>query len=425
MPSPSIFQAAEVAKSNGMNISDPRTVDDVHRYAGLGNSIRHRARLPSPAGMDVTMEKTDGENVSHHHETAVISLDSSPAVRSFSTPSSHSKVPSGLQFPSSSADLSAIFASPVPQLSQPVLSPFRLHQDFQSFPIPQPSAAPSSTPPPVTPSAIETDSTPMKPGFDASLNGLGGPTALLQALNTHQTSPVMQQSIAIPQAQREAGDNLQDSVMGESETAANNEPSSSFTMTPPRPPRIGGNRNNPTSHAPPTPSLQGSLTPNIKPRSTAQLPFPITPQRGSQAEFFTPVRAQPNLFAPIGNNPQPSIPFPHPSSHTDTIHTPSRIPVSVSTPGKSSSDIHLPLGNAVANTESALPSGLLSPPTTSQLRQPSNLRNTANGAASKIPRPGKKPYAKPISRLPKPKASGVASPVNSVASSKVCIFFFS
>ncbi|CAG8686984.1 1752_t:CDS:2, partial [Acaulospora colombiana] len=66
-------------------------------------------------------------------------------------------------------------------------------------------------------------------------------------------------------------------------------------------------------------------------------------------------------------------------------------------------------GTSNIEANSSMTSSLTSPPNilspnTSQLRQPSNLRNTLTGAASKIPRPGKKPYAKPVSRLPKPKA---------------------
>jgi hypothetical protein len=171
----------------------------------------------------------------------------------------------------------------------------------------------------------------------------------------------------------------------------------------------------------PTASLQGSLTPLLGPVSTARLPFPITPQRTSQSDFFAPVCDRGDLFAPVGNNID--IRFSHASSNDNSNRTHSRIPVSVSTPGKASSSAQsllppLVLGSAEVRPDSRMDPQ--SPPTTSQLRQPSNLRNTVGGAASKIPRPGRKPYSKPTSRLPKPKPVAKVSPVSGATSSKAC-----
>jgi hypothetical protein len=437
LPSPSLFQVTNESASND-TMFHSRTSEGHSSHLDLeslpppatdylqdtGNSREYREEDAHPLEMDVNMETFDEGQPMLELHTANIQLDSSPAARPLPTPSPHSGLSDGLQFPST-VDLSALFASPVPHISQPVLSPFRLHQNFQSFSDPQ--LEKSSTPPPMTPPPTNAqDDTPMKPIFpmQSSPSNKATSTALSPLRLVHPATP---KKASVPQMDGIPLETEQKHEDLATETAEPTGGSSSLSLrlaTPTRPSQAVGNSGSATR---PMASLQGSLTPLLGPMSTTRLPFPITPQRSSQAGFFTPIRDRENIFAPVGNNPRylsPSIT--HASSNDHNIHTPSRIPVSVSTPGKDSSSSHSllpPLEGAetLPDLREAVASrmNLLSPPMTSQLRQPSNLRNAVVGAASKIPRPGRKPYSKPTSRLPKPKAIAKTSPVSSVASSKV------
>jgi hypothetical protein len=437
LPSPSLFQVTnESASDNTMFNTGTSEGHSSHPnleslpppatdyLQATGNSGEYKKEDGHPLEMDVNMETINDEQPILQPHTADIQLDSPHVARPLPTPSPPSGLLDGLQFPST-ADLSALFASPVPHISQPVLSPFRLHQNFQSFSNPQ--LEKSSTPPPMTPPPTDAqDDTPMKPIFpmQSSPSNKSTSTTLSPLRLVH---PVTPEKPSVPQTDDIPLETEQTHKDFMTETAEPTNGSSSLSLrlaTPTRPSQGVGNSGSTTR---PMTSLQGSLTPLLGPMSTARLPFPITPQRSSQAGFFTPIRDRDNIFAPVGNNPRYLTPsFAHASSNDNNIHTPSRIPVSVSTPSKdppSSQSLLPPLEGAETRPDSqeaaASRVNLLSPPMTSQLRQPSNLRNAVVGAASKIPRPGRKPYSKPTSRLPKPKAIAKASPVGSVASSKV------
>lgn len=113
------------------------------------------------------------------------------------------------------------------------------------------------------------------------------------------------------------------------------------------------------------------LAPLVKPENPGQLPFPFTTTIEDLAlSSETPQK-----------NPPPLVTTPK-----SLTKLPSQIPIA--TPVK---NLHFP------------EAGSLKAPIASQLRQPSPLRTTGTGAASRIPRPGSKPYAKPASKLPKPK----------------------
>jgi hypothetical protein len=445
LPSPSLFQVTNEWASHDTTFStrtseghsshpDPEAVlpAATEYLQGTGDSGEYKEEDAHPLEMDVNMEANDSEQPMVEPHTEDIQLDPSPVARPIPTPLPRSGVPDGLQFPST-ADLSALFASPVPHISQPVLSPFRLHQNFQSFSNLQ--LEKSSTPPPMTPPPTNAqDDTSMKPIFpmQSSPSNKSTSSALSPLRLVH---PVTPEKPSVPQTDGiplETEQKHEDLVTETAEPTSTNSTNGSLNLslrlaTPTRPSQGLGNSGSATR---PMTGLQGSLTPLLGPMSTARLPFPITPQRTFQADFFTPVRDRDNIFAPVGNNPRYSTPsFAHASSNDNNIHTPSRIPVSVSTPGKGSSSSHsllppLEVAEILPGSRDATASrmNLLSPPMTSQLRQPSNLRNAVVGAASKIPRPGRKPYSKPTSRLPKPKALAKPSPVGNVTSSKVCHF---
>ncbi|KIM21377.1 hypothetical protein M408DRAFT_105232 [Serendipita vermifera MAFF 305830] len=403
MPSPSLFQTDTGIKSSVSNVYNSGGAQELGKVGTpVGQKASYFESLPET---DKSVERNDQESMQHTIDAENLTLD--PNFPPFT--SSNPRVPAGLQFPSSGADFSTIFASPVPTLSQPVLSPFRLHENFQPFPLPQPSAETSMASPPTVPSttdlegAYATSSHPVQP-------------LLVNALTSPTTSIIQETRSDVSQLEVEKAQ--EDTAMRDVELTRSGMPSLVPTHLDPMTPLRSRQSHNSTPTAPPISVLQGSLTPLIQVKSTPQLPFPITPQRRSQTDSFTPVRGRPNIFAPAISNPSPSTSLViHTNGLNDPVHSVSRIPIPTGTllrpPSAADNHSSLP-GSILAHTES----GLLSPPPASQLRQPSNLRSTANGAASKIPRPGKKPYSKPVSRLPKPKVPERVSPVSSIAPPK-------
>lgn len=434
LPSPSLFQVTNEGNSHnlmfnpgtseaaspqpGAEIMAPTPTETLQ---GTVHYVEYSEENAYSLEMDVSMETGDEGQSTLDLPTTDVSLDSSPISRPLFT-----KVPDGQHFPSSSAaDLSALFAKPVLPMPQQALSPLRLHQNFQSFSMPQLSEEKSSTPPPMTPpSSNAQDDTPMKPVFPIQSSPSNGAVipALSPLRSVHPVTPEKPSAPHTDTISLDTEQNHEDPMVTVETTTANSTTASSGLSlsfaTPTR--RFQGVVNLGSTNRP-TASLQGSLTPLLGPVSTARLPFPITPQRTSQSDFFAPVCDRGDLFAPVGNNID--IRFSHASSNDNSNRTHSRIPVSVSTPGKASSSAQsllppLVLGSAEVRPDSRMDPQ--SPPTTSQLRQPSNLRNTVGGAASKIPRPGRKPYSKPTSRLPKPKPVAKVSPVSGATSSKAC-----
>ncbi|KAG8821400.1 hypothetical protein FRC17_009843 [Serendipita sp. 399] len=138
-------------------------------------------------------------------------------------------------------------------------------------------------------------------------------------------------------------------------------------------------------------ALNGPLAPPTSPLSSSRLPYPITPQRVAPLGFVALFPLSPiNTIPPQLSNA---------STPVRTVQgTPSRLPLPISSAIQALSLPLMPQGSlSLASASGRLPG--LSP-----FRQPSALKSASAGAASKIPRPGKKPYSKPLSRLPRSQA---------------------
>ena len=440
-PSPSLFQVTEHGFSQGIvfgpgkNQESSGHADENSVTLASAENLRDTERPEEDTKnnekhqeTDVNMDTTDGEQFPSYPHNADQSPLSPSMTKLLSTPLSHPKVPEDAQFPSSTPDLSTLFTSPAPQFTQPILSPFRLHQNFQSPPVPQPSTEKSSSPPLAPLATGANNDTVMSPVFPT--NHLPPDISTSSTLSLHpslrsapQATPGKPSAQQMEDVLTETERKHEDYVV---ELATANVSSGPFhpSINHAMPTRNVRDSDSP-SH--PINGLQGSLTPFLRPIPFSQLPFPITPQRTSQEGFSTPVPSRGDLFAPIGDNPKPlSSSLTHASSSDNHAPIFTKIPVPVPTPGKGSSPHAPPLGSTESRPDSRTAQNsvsshlnLLSPPTTLQLRQPSNLRNTAVGAASKIPRPGKKPYSKPVSRLPKLKVSSKPSTVSGVTPSQV------
>lgn len=318
--------------------------------------------------------------------------------------------------PPSNPDLSSIFASPIPNMAQPVLSPLRLHQGFQPFGLP-------SSPPAVKPDPSFFATPPPASSHNEAAANIGGSNRL-GSLSPTQTS--LLDKLVSPFSLAAAGQALQmqvpvvppkqTSVIGRSNILNNIQDKFSLTglKTPPSSVIIMEQRRNAprevfnSTPKKDLPAFSGSLVPVTSP-SNLHPPFPVTPQRGnammrslSAPELTSSTEGAGSL--PIGedNKAQPSSLSLAPTG----VFTPitSRIPI----PQYSSMNgNHAAISTTVASPSTSIISlaNALSPTTMSpgflQLRQASTLRGMSSGAASKIPRPGKKPYSKPVSRLPK------------------------
>lgn len=325
---------------------------------------------------------------------------------------------------SSNPDLSSIFASPIPNMTQPVLSPLRLHQGFQSF-----ALQPPPLPPNPDPSSFTTP-LPSSDRADASIHANGNPrlsslsptqTSLLDRLMNPLAMVEAGQQTNIPSAPKKPNSISRSNITNDGPANAG---STRGFMTPPSKVIIMEQMKGVSRAAMNTtpkkalPAFSGSLVPPTVPNNLHP-PFPVTPQQSngmtrsfSAPSFISPTKQPDSSSVPGDNTPQPVAL----KSTTPSTHTPSRIPVphptsaSLETAPAQGSNALNGFGTSsmtVTSPSSSIqsPGSLLSPtimsPGSSQLRQPSTLRSISSGGASKIPRPGKKPYSKPVSRLPK------------------------
>lgn len=307
------------------------------------------------------------------------------------------------------ADFSTLFASPVPKLAQPVMTPFRLHENENPD---------SSQPPnPISPahsqsvaSIEETRLSSLSPQQLSILESLVPSTSVVTTIQAdHKMKGITPSAINKPDADQENHQIASTTPVVQQDQSTNLTHPSRSLLSPSTPSRkqpqaASGSRIFGTNS---TLQFHESLVPVTSPSPTRPLPFPITPQRTnnvtSYQSFTLASSNKTSNFSPSSTSVQSN------QAHLNVqTHTTSRIPIPVATPVKRSHGLSSAGGTSNIGANTSITSPLTPPnvlsPNTSQLRQPSTLRNTLTGAASKIPRPGKKPYAKPASRLPKPKA---------------------
>lgn len=328
---------------------------------------------------EVHMEHTGDEDMN----TSLSSPDSSGSPdKSFVLPTA-----AGI----ASADLSSNFASLTPNLPQPFLSPVQIQstQTFQSFSL-QSTSVQGNAQSTMTPPRPVSNGDP--PNRLSSLSPTQ--TTLLDCLVNPFSSSIAS-PIPTPFAPKKATAFVRSGANSQQQV-----PSSQGPLNPAS--KVVGVKPSTGTQPPvtPTKTFEGSLVPVTTP-SNLHPPFPVSPQREIVRSHSAPGAVS------SSTKEQPSA---RPVTPTSNFHPPitsSKIPVPLS----SATSNHGPTAGRSINKSFSLG---LSPSSSSQLRQPSTLRTMLNGAASKIPRPGKKPYSKPPSRLPKPqvKVSVPAFPSN-------------
>jgi hypothetical protein len=360
---------------------------------------------------DIKADEDELKGPSVHTEGSVLTESVSPT-----TPLQKSPMPTNHTMTKS--DVSALFTSPVPVLAQPVMTPFRLHENETNLESHQPSATS-----PVSSESVESTEVnrlgSLSPHQVSILDNLVSPTpgsATTKPDHSMSATPSITPTSLVHGRDAKQKRREMNSI-GRQDRPINVTHSSTSHLSPSTPQRkqpqsASSNRIFPTNL---NTQFHESLAPVTSPSPTRPLPFPITPQRASNGAVSYQSFTLGSSTTPSSINPAlVTVQSNHAHSNVQP-HTTSRIPVPVTTPVKRSQGLSNTggasnIGATVSITSPLTPPNILSP-NMSQLRQPSNLRNTLTGAASKIPRPGKKPYSKPVSRLPKPKALAKSGPV--------------
>lgn len=367
LPSPSIFLSRSSSPFRTQPVTATKDITEEAMTSNLAIETHSTfAAEPNPTGIHTSLNSEPRVESSEASKEGVdMELDEEPTMSTSAT---------NIQLQSqpllSTAESSSLFASPIPALSQPILSPVRL----QTVPFSAPTA-PGETP---QPSLLRLTS--LSPTQTFLLDRLSNGTY------TEPQSKVL--TFETPKGEKTpsegSGDDIQeenDSDAGSMEmrimtpTQRADRNAAVMTMLAIRSPARTPTRPRLNFQSTGSPNNQDSLAPLVVPLSPSRLPFPITPQPSASA----------HLSRTLVPNPT----------------TPSRLPV----PVFANKHQYFIEKSPCTSTDNPSVSTLSTAPIISQGRTQSTLRGASTGVASKIPRPGSsKPYARPISRLPKPKA---------------------
>ncbi|KAG8859009.1 hypothetical protein FRB91_008975 [Serendipita sp. 411] len=397
LPSPSIFQSRTSSPFPAQYIQEfdvPPPSSPQSEASGYGAAAQSaRLQLNSddsppegPQNLAGETENTDSRDVEmsdvEKHPSGRAPSSTTPIKFTFFNEKSHESP----QF----ADVSSIFASPMPTSLPPVLSPLR-HQSLQETDTLQLSHAADST-------ALNTATSIQDAASHSQpiLSPIGSPfpasKTSFDPISTPER-PIHTLEEASKEDLDEEEEDVYRTIMTPSQRADRN--AAVMVMQVLRSPERTSPKGLDLGKDSTTSTLDGPLAPPTSPGSPSRLPYPITPQR-----------IVPLGFVPIFPLSFIGVPSQVSGMATTPVRTvqgiASRLPVAVSTPILTPSTSFLPLSPRGASTPVNNDSQHF--PALSPFRQPSALKSAITGAASKIPRPGKKPYSKPISRLPRPQA---------------------